>query len=285
MKRIVLFGASIAGKNVYNSLNKTENKVICFVDNNQSLYSTNFDGISILAPKELLVLDFDEIIICSQDNWSKIYKQLIEELNINSSKISVAKSNYLKNSTFENPDLLKLANQSLEYIIKNLNEKAMPYFLDGGTLLGIARKGELIAWDNDIDISILEKDLDSFLNIFEDIIFGLNKITGKKWELFRRYYKNNTIRKIVLKNLEFQFNIAIIVRYNRNGYSEYSAVSCVFSNPEIHFSNQEWLQFRGIPVSVPHLYKDFLQQTYGDWLKEVKDWRYTDYKNINYSEE
>ena len=43
-------------------------------------------------------------------------------------------------------------------VTKLLDKHDIPYFMDGGTLLGAIRHTDLIPWDDDIDLGVLDKD-------------------------------------------------------------------------------------------------------------------------------
>lgn len=61
-------------------------EIIAFTDNNSALWHTEFNGVPILPPGEILKLQFDAIFI-----WyifiDEIVKQLVEELHVSEDKI------------------------------------------------------------------------------------------------------------------------------------------------------------------------------------------------------
>ena len=53
----------------------------------------------------------------------------------------------------------------LNFVDKLARDNDIPYWIDGGTLLGAVRHGGFIPWDNDIDVNLLVKDYNKLLPI------------------------------------------------------------------------------------------------------------------------
>ena len=67
------------------------------------------------------------------------------------------------NSDLRKTQLVEL--KLLQIIDAICRKHAIPYWIDGGTLLGAVRHGGFIPWDDDADICMLRKDYEHFLQI------------------------------------------------------------------------------------------------------------------------
>lgn len=69
----------------------------------------------------------------------------------------------------------KIALRMLRKVCGILDKYNVPYVLEGGTLLGIVREDRLLPWDNDLDLTIAEKDMEKVLKL--------------KWQFFWAGYR------------------------------------------------------------------------------------------------
>lgn len=75
MNNVIIFGTAGTGQKIYNKV-KNEENVIYFTDNNEKLWGSEYDGIKIINPQELMRVDFDYIHIGSMCGMKAISKQL-----------------------------------------------------------------------------------------------------------------------------------------------------------------------------------------------------------------
>lgn len=94
--------------------------------------------------------------------------------------------------------LQKAEIEILNEIDRICNEHDINYFLVGGTLLGAARHGGFIPWDDDIDIGMTRADYNKFIKVCKKDLnnrFILDNCinNGKIWHLYSKFKLKDTI--------------------------------------------------------------------------------------------
>lgn len=171
----------------------------------------------------------------------------------------------------------------LRKVTELLDKHDIEYWLEGGTLLGIIRENRLLPWDNDLDISVKEDQLDK-----------INKLLQKRWWLWKRVTRKNrndpplvlnTTRLITLyrwKDLLFHhkadiIGIDIFIK-TRSSDKFFWACGNVkytkFSTPAKYYDNLSSVTFNGKSYPIPEDTDGYLTQRYGDWKTPVTTWAF-----------
>ncbi len=78
---------------------------------------------------------------------------------------------------------LVIVKSLLEVLCKTLDENNIEYFIEGGTLLGAVRHQDIIPWDDDADIGILEKDFSKLPNVLKQIQFQKIQFENETYQI------------------------------------------------------------------------------------------------------
>ena len=119
-----------------------------------------------------------------------------------------------------------------------------------GSLLGIVRDHDFIAWDEDIDLYLLKEDEPRFLEL-------LWVLREKGFDLVR--YDKRGLYSVMRRNEYIDFYVlrSVSPELRHTGGADF-----IF---ERYLQDTVELDFKGIPLRVPRDYEEYLSFTYGDW--------------------
>lgn len=153
----------------------------------------------------------------------------------------------------------QVAFENLKELLSVLDKMDIRFGPFLGTLLGIVRDNDFIAWDEDIDLYVLKDDEEKLL----DALWTLRE---HGFELVR--YERRGLYSVMKNNEYIDFYILRKLSENLwyNNGSE-------FLFDRFVTDLIDW-DFKGIPLKVPRDYDGFLTLQYGDWRTPVQ---YADY--------
>jgi len=281
-ERIILFGA---GKNCRAFLDfiKKYNLVydiLAIADNDIEKQHKTLEGINIISPSEINNYDY---VYISTTYILQVREQLINCLGIPENKIKIVPKcgidPHKSYRAFEDPATKDVALNTLLTLADLFNKNNITYFVDNGTLLGLIREGDLLPWDDDIDITAFREDYLKILNVIKsNFLTSDQKI---KWALNLVYDKNKDPLIIQLyfeTNSEEYRNFIIDINLLRveNGV----AIQNLTYSPIYYFLKNDIIRMFDIDISVPYDYISYLEHHYGDWRKPKKDTSFYDMKNF-----
>lgn len=170
-------------------------------------------------------------------------------------------------------------------IVNYLTAQGIDYHLEGGTLLGLARDGELIEWDFDLDLSVGKGSAEEFLKKRYLLWLKGYRVTSRRSKISYGPISRGDIRILKVKSI-FSSLASIFsrsVRQNllvadifvkfKNGEDAYwIAKKRVMKASAIHYSGHDTLMYRGVDYRVPVDYPGYLTSKYGNWSVPVREW-------------
>jgi phosphorylcholine metabolism protein LicD len=166
-----------------------------------------------------------------------------------------------------------------------LNKYNIPYFLEGGTLLGIVRDGDLLPWDHDVDISINYQDAEKFDKLRWKFYFKGYRVTRRRGIQSYGPIKPNDYRIFKMKPIGLSFFklffpvlaqkmvvLDIFVKTNDDTHTYWQSMGKILRVNKSHYQSAEVVELNGRKLYAPFNYKDYLTAKYGDWSIPVKEW-------------
>jgi len=170
-------------------------------------------------------------------------------------------------------------------VVNLFEKKKIIYHLEGGTLLGIVRDNDLLPWDHDVDISIPYNEIEKFLKVKKElykkgykistrrskssmppfnhgdyILFKVKRLIPSIVKLFFPWYKKNYIV------------LDIFIKKDDGLNCYWQAQNKLMRVENKFYATFETVNYLGINIKVPNLYRDYLTKKYGDWSIPIKEW-------------
>lgn len=268
------------GKGCTNFLEKFHEKlnIVGVIDSNAERKDQKIYGCTVAGPEKLGSFAFSKIVITTQ--WVADVKTQLKGI-VSDEKIIIPPKSALKSTPFLFPPTRDYASSVLGALTDHLYRNGILTYLDFGTLLGAARDGEIIEWDDDVDITVVDQNLAKLewcLSKFR--IISIEK--PQNWLVIR--YKENSWGTIGY-GLRFPgsdclqpFELSIHLRRTEQDNLIHLTSFGAWSAPSRFFSSGSRVSLMGLVYNAPQNYQDYLTLLYGaNWRTPARNFSFNDY--------
>ena len=193
-----------------------------------------------------------------------------------------------------------LEGENLEVALKILHDVCIemqvadiPYWLEGGTLLGIIRENRILPWDNDLDISMNKTDQKKLFRVYIKLKLKGYRISFKRYKRDIGPFKKGEFRMLKIRNYKpflRRGDVVMDIFVKRKVGDDYFWTVGVKkpvlkSSPAKFTDTLDWIDFRNTKYMIPKDYNGYLSYRYGDWKTPVKTWDFKKDDNAIVSKE
>ncbi len=153
-----------------------------------------------------------------------------------------------------------------------LNAGKINYFLDAGGLLGLIRDGDLIPWDDDLDLSIPVTELPRLRKLY-------GRFRKRGWRIKEDsfmpadgpcWHKGDS-RSVKVRNSYFlcfgrgRIVMDVTLTYRHDGYFWRGAMGKIWRIPAVYFDRHDTIEYAGRQIRIPDQVESYLTFLYGNW--------------------
>ncbi len=165
----------------------------------------------------------------------------------------------------------QIALELLHDVTTVMEKHGVRYWLDFGTLLGIVRENRILPWDDDMDISIFEDDIELMQTKVMPEIKKLHyRCYTRKFPEHINFFKQDAIRSFKVRNNRLFFlrgyvKLDIFAMHKKNEKLYWLELGELHSLPEKLLQEFDTIEFNGKDYRIPKNYDEYLSYHYGDW--------------------
>ena len=231
------------------------NKITSFEKTDLEITNITFENIDIPVPKNHI----EFIQKYKLELLSNFYKNHSVQFDSKSEKEAI-------DFLYQINDVLKTSN--------------LPYWIEGGTLLGAVRDKKLIPWDHDLDMGIInnsDEDIERIIKKLKSKFYvSVKPFNGKgTWELGKYRVLKIYPKKWIFFKEELCCDLFVYYKGEHNGEEVYKYV--VWGKNAYHkkeyFDTTGSLEFYNNSINIPNNPESFLEVKYGkDWNIPKETW-------------
>ena len=283
MKKILVFGTGGAAEKLIQNSGDIYD-VVAFADNNPKKHGTVFHGKPVVPPTKIREFSFEQIIVASM--WFQdIRSQLIEQLGFPDDLIRSIPKIFItpgkRYRPFEDDATRAFAARVLRHVCTFLEERAIPCYVDHGTLLGLVRDDGLMPWDDDIDLSVAATDRARLYGCIRELVAAMPDRDRIGWKT-----------EIIFNSLDDAIALFLTLEDPSDGIHAFNAgisfftfendlaVEAINWAPRDHYAGGEWIDTSLGRYRAPNRYRDYLALHYGNWQTPVKDMAFSQIDNF-----
>ena len=173
---------------------------------------------------------------------------------------------------------LKKAEELLENVARIFNQCKIAYWLEGGTLLGIRRENRLLPWDNDVDISMMQDQLNKIDILIRSLQKAGYRIRIRRFDKDSDFFRKGDIRMIKIRTKHFmgfvkgKVCLDIFVKYPKDENAYWEIDNKTKYVPLKFYRSFKKITFKNFEYSIPEFTEQYLTYRYGNWETPVKEW-------------